>query len=452
MGDLTVLAEGIINKAKKKGCDSAEVFIKTAKGLSAEAKNGKVEALESFRETGISLKVIKNQRLGFSFTTNPDMKAGIEKMINTAVTAVEWTAADQYLDIPEAQRPSEVLVMDEKIKSMQDDDVIQRALLLEKSALDFDTRIQKVRKAEVSLAASNTTICNSRGVAISYESSYLAATVTVLASDGQDNQMGWDYAISRRSDDIDYPSVARGASKRAIDLIGAKKISTIKAPVILDPSVADEFLNIFCASLSAEAVQKNRSFLAAKMGKKIMNPIITITDNGLIPWGIGTSPVDDEGVPTRMKNPVSEGILTGFLHNTYTAKKEGVSSTGNASRGSFKNLPAISVTNLYIEPKRNEQEKKGLDYSGLVKSVPKGLLVLEAMGVHTADHISGDFSVGVSGLWIENSEIQYPVKEAVITGNILELFKRVEDVGDDLRFYGKTGSPSILVGEMDISA
>ncbi len=175
-----------------------------------------------------------------------------------------------------------------------------------------------------------------------------------------------------------------------------------------------------------------------------MSPLLTMIDDGLLPWGIGSRPVDDEGVPTSTKTIVSRGTLNGYLHNSYTAKRQGTASTGNAVRGSFKNLPGIGVTNFSLQPSPS--------HFPLIKSLSRGILVREAMGVHTADPISGDFSVGISGLWIENGDIAYPFKEAVLTGNILTLFQRVEAVGDDLRFYGKTGSPSLLIGEMDISA
>ncbi|MEF9438648.1 MAG: TldD/PmbA family protein, partial [Candidatus Mariimomonas ferrooxydans] len=307
-----------------------------------------MEALGSSRDFGMALKVIKKQRLGFAFTTSPDR---ITDIINDALQGADWTAPDEYVDIPDFRPASEVLVIDENIKNTKEDDIIKNALLLEKAALDFDTRIKKVRTAEIAIATAKTTIVNSKGINISYESGYITASVSAMASDRQDSQMGWDFTISRRLSDIDFISIARSASKKAIDLLGAKKISPVKVPVILDSSVASDFLDILSASLSAEAVQKKRSFLAGKAGKKIMSPLVNIIDDGIMPWGTGTKPVDDEGVPAMKKTIVSGGMLQGFIHNTYTANKEGVMSTGNASRKSFKGLPNIEITNLYIEPK-----------------------------------------------------------------------------------------------------
>lgn len=472
-----LLAEEIVKKALKRGCDAAEVFIETAKHFSVEAKDGRIEALESSGDFGIALRVIKNQKLGFSFTTDSDRAGDI---VDMAVNGADWTSEDKYVDIPDYNPPADVLVLDEKIKKIKEEDVIKNALLLEKTALDFDARIKKVRKAEIALVAANTTIFNSKGVNFSYESGYFTASVSALASDRQDSQMGFDFAASRRLSDIDFVSVAQGASRMALDLLGAKTISAVKAPVILEPSVASDFLSIFSASLSAEAVQKKRSFLVDKVGKTITSSIVDIVDDGIMPWGLGTKPVDDEGVPTLKKVIVSKGRLTGFMHNIYTAKKQGVASTGNAVRASFKSLPGIGVTNFYIEPRMRQGsglrvqgsvatdngqlttdskqgsaagiQRSGKKNTALIKSVSKGLLVLEAMGVHTANLVSGDFSIGVSGLWIEKGEIAYPVKEALVSGNILDLFMRIEGVGNDLKFYDKIGSPSLLIGEMDISA
>lgn len=441
---IEITAEEIVKMAMDRDSDLAEVYMKSSRGISAEAKNGNVEALEVSEERGISLKVIRNGKLGFSYTTDSD---GIVNMVDEAVRAAQWTGADEYIDIPGLASPEDVLIFDENIKNIKEDDVIKDALLLEESALAFDEQIKRVRKAEAGAGTAITTIVNSKGINVTYESSYCSAYLTALAEDSAgDSQMGWDYTGSRRLSDIDIKHVGEEAARRAIELLGSRKISAMKVPVILRPSVAGEFLDILSASISAEAVQKQRSFLAGKAGQKIISPLVEIIDDGRMGWHIGTRPVDDEGVPSQSKTIISEGVLNGYIHNTYTAKKDGTVSTGNAVRGGFKGLPGVGVTNFYIKPAENGET------SGLVKSLSKGIVILGAMGVHTANPVSGDFSIGISGLWIENGEVAYPVKEAIVSGNVLEMFKKVEAVGDDLKFYGSTGSPSLLIGEMDISA
>jgi len=451
-------AEDIVKKALKRGCDAAEVFIRSSRGISAEAKDGKVEAMEASQDIGIALKVIRDKRLGFAFTTIRDE---VEKTINAAIDSAKWTAVDEYIDIPGQMPAGEVLIFDEQIKNLDEANIIKNALMLEESAVAFAKRVKKVRKAEVGAAVTSTTIANSNGVNAGYESTNYSAHVTTLASDGNgDNQMGWDFAGSRRMIDVDIKFVGKTASKRAVEILGARKISAVKAPVILCPSVAVGFLDILSSSLSAEAVQKQRSFLAGKAGQTIMSTLVDIIDVGTMEWGLGTKPVDDEGVPVMNKTVISKGVLNSYFYNTYTAKKAGVKSTGNAVRGGHKSLPGIGVTNFYIradesqksEVRSQNSEDKRTENNKLIKSISKGILILNTMGLHTANPISGDFSVGISGLWIENGETVYPIKEAVISGNILELFKKIEGIGNDLKFYGNVGSPSLLIGDMDISA
>ncbi len=434
----------IIERTLKKGCDKAEVFIKKSRGISVEAKEGKVEALEASRGFNIALRVIRKNKMGFSFATHTE---NIDNLVNEAIQGADWNSPDDYADLPESAPSGDVQIFDPLIDEIRDEEVIRDAILLEEKALTFDSRIEKVRKAEADAGVSTTHIVNSDGVNASYKSSYYSAMVTTLAKDKNgDSQMGWEHEISRRKKDIDLEAVGQGSSKRALELLGSRKMDTVKAPVILSPSVAISFLGILSASLSAEAVQKKRSFLAGKLDKVIISDIIDIMDDGTIPWKTGTRPVDDEGVTCRKKTLISGGILNSYIYNHYAAVKDGVKSTGNASRANPRSMPGIGVANFYISSpgKRSGDE--------LVRSLSKGVRILSAMGVHTANPVSGDFSVGISGQWIENGEIQYPVKEAVISGNILEMFRKVEEAGNDLKFYGNMGSPSLLIGDMDISA
>ncbi len=457
--DQDTLAYDTVKRAVKKGADMAEVFIRTTRSISVAAKKGALETIESATNFGLAIKVIKNHRLGFSFTSSPD-PVQIEDILNRAVSGADWTAEDPFTDIPESRLPSEVLILDNDLENIKGKDIADYALSLEQTALDYDRRIIKVRRSEIGVASGKTVIINSKGLVTSYESGFITVGVSPLASDGQDSQMGWASASSRKFGAVDFSSIAVEASKRAVSLLGARRISSAKVPVLLDPSVAADFLGVFSASLSAEAVQKQRSFLAGKEGTAIAGPEINLVDDGLLDWGIGTRPADDEGVPTSKKTILSKGVLTGFIHNYYTAKKQGVESTGNAARSGFKSLPNIDVTNLYIEPDSNSgaevksrtSEGSNIGDNNLIKSIHRGILVLEAMGVHTANPVSGDFSVGISGLWIENGEIAFPVKEAMMSGNVLDMFSRIKAVGTELKFFGKIGSPGLLVEEMDISA
>jgi PmbA protein len=437
-------AAGLLEAALRKGADSAEVYLKLSKGLSVDAKGQEVESVESSVDFGYALRVIKDQKLGFSFSTViDDAKGVVERAIETA----QWTGPDEYLNLPGPLPPRQVEVFDPAIASLGEDAAITHAMAIEKAARDADRRITKVRKSSASFSSGETLIMNSKGVEVRYATTAASAQITVAAEDGSDSQAGWDFDGSRFLEDISFHAVGRTAAERALRLLGARTIDSVKAPVILDNSVAVDFLGIFSRLLSSESVQKGKSLLAGRLGQEVISPVVSITDDGGLPRRLGSRPADDEGVATARKDLIREGVVKGFLYNTVTARKDGVVSTGNAVKGGFAALPSVGPSNLclIVAP---EFTLPG----GLFQAAERCLYVTEAMGVHTANPVSGEFSIGVSGLWVEKGVIRYPVKEAVISGNILDFFRGVEAAGDDLRYYGNMGSPSLLIGATDISA
>jgi PmbA protein len=444
----TDFAAKLLEIALSKGADKAEVYVKTSKSLGIEVKEQKIDTLESSMTMGYCIRIIKDNRLGFSYSTNMDE---MDTVVENAIEASRYSEPDDYLELPSAIQPSAIsqpLIFDNAIASLSEDEAINCTLLIESSAFNEDNRIKKIRKASGSFSTNNTYIVNSLGINAHYQSTGCSAQLMAIAEEGSESQLGWDYQGSRFLNNVSFEEVGRTAAHRATQLLGARKINSIKGFVLLDNSVSTEFLGILSSALSSESVQKKKSMLAGKKGDMVMSNRFNIIDSGLLDRKLGSKPVDDEGVPTSHKILIEKGILNSYLYNTYTAKKDGISSTGNAVRGGFTGIPTVGHTNLYIEPVSKEYTN---DFHGLVKAVNKGLYVIETMGMHTANPISGEFSVGVSGLWIENGEIKHPVKEAVISGNILDLFKKVVMVGDDLRFYGNIGAPSLLIEEIDIS-
>lgn len=451
MIDKKEFALKVIDLALKKGADQAEIYLRDSRDLTIEVKNQEIDAIESSISIGYSLRVISDRRLGFSYSTSEDEA---EKVADNAVNAARWSDQDEYLDLPAKDSALDVDqsllgIYDEEISNLKNDEAIKYAIAVEKGARDFDSRIKKIRKASCAFTSGEIMIFNSKGISASYPYTKCFAHVMTVAEEGSESQMGWDFDGRRFLRDLSFESVGRNAAQRAVQLLGARKISTIKAPVILDNSVTAEFLGIFATSLSAESVQKGRSLLMGKTGKKVICPEINLIDDGLIPRGLGTRPFDDEGVLPTKKMLINKGVLEGYLHNTYTAKKAGLSSTGNAVRGGYAGLPSVGISNLYLDAASSSFV---MPFKDLIGSVDKGLYITEAMGVHTANPISGEFSIGVSGLWIENGEIKFPVKESVLSGNVLNLFQKIEAAGDDMRFYDKIGTPSLLIGAVDISA
>jgi PmbA protein len=221
-------------------------------------------------------------------------------------------------------------------------------------------------------------------------------------------------------------------------------VTTRKTPVVLDPYVAAGFLDLISTALTSEAVQKGRSLFAGKKDTEVASGKITVIDDGTLPGGIASAPFDGEGVATSRTVLIEDGVLKGYLYNTYTAAKDGVCSTGNGVRNSFKGTPEVGVTNIFIKPGSVPAEQ-------LFSELEKGIYITEVMGMHTANPISGDFSVGVSGLLIEKGQLTRPVRGMALGGNIMDLLAGVNAVGNDLKFFGSRGSPTLRISEMTLS-
>lgn len=434
----------LIDGAKAKGADFAEVYLKSATSLSVEVKDQAVDAFESSIDFGYALRVIRDNRLGFSYSTD---KNAASSVIENAIEASRHTEQDPYLDLPQSAEARPVEIYDASIPLLKEEEVRNKALLIEKTALDADTRIKRVRKASAAISYKDLFLVNSRGVDGFYSATSCSAQIMVVAEDGNDSQMGWDFDAGRFWGDVNFENIGKGAATRALQMLGAQKISALKTYVILDNSVATEFLGILASLLSSEQVQKGKSLLANRLNQEVMSNLIDIVDDGCIPHRLGSRPFDDEGTATSKKSLVKDGVLLNYMYNAYTAKKDGVKSTGNATRGGIASLPFAAPSNLYISA-----TGKYANLRNLIGSLDKGIYITEAMGIHTANPVSGEFSIGISGLLIENGSVKYPIKEAVISGNILDFFKKIEAVGDDLKFYGNIASPSLLVGPVDISA
>ncbi len=443
--DLGIAAE-IVADALRSGADHAELFFRSYRNLSVEIKDQALESFSSSSNSGYAVRVIRNRRLGFSFST--DIREA-RNVVSRATEASGSADEDPFLTFAVDAPLSDVPVCDDSIRTMQDDTAIRLALQIEKAAYDADRRIKRTRKPKASFTVFETVIANSCGINARYDATACSAQISVVAESGGESQTGWDYRGSRFLKDISFEEAGRTAAASAVRLLGSRRIRGTKADIILDSTVANEFLGVLASSLSADVVQKSKSLLAGRLHSCIISPQINITDSGLLPGRIGSRPIDDEGVASQTTQLVQEGTLLSYLFNTVTANKAQAVSTGNSLRGGFSSLPSVGVTNIFIEPSGTSTS---IPKHSFFRTLQKGLYVVDAMGVHTANPISGDFSVGVSGLWIERGEVAFPVKEALISGNLLEFFSKVSAVGDDIRFFGPSGSPSLLISDVDISA
>jgi len=438
------IAEKILSLATSLHADAAEVYLRSSRATSIEVKEQKVDAFDRAHDIGAGLRVLVNGQMGFAFTTDLSDNS-LATLAASAVTNARTTEPDPFHSLPEKPlmpyRP--VAMFDPEIPQLSEKEKIERVMALEREAFAVDPRIKRMRKASASFSSSETLIANTHGALVSYQGTAASSSIEVVAEEKGESQAGSDFDVNRFYRKLGIEEVGRRAARRALDLLGAKTIPSVKAPVILDAVVAEEFLSIMASGFSAENVQKKKSLFIGKLGQEVVSPLITVYDDGLLEGGLGTAPSDDECVPTKKKTIIDKGRLTLFLYNTYTANKDRTVSTGNGMRGGFKGVPMVGVTNLYIQPGTSSLNE-------LISATSSGLYVTEVMGIHTANPISGDFSVGATGFWVENGRKAYPVREVTIAGNILDLMKNIDAVGSDLRFTGRINCPSLRVKELSI--
>ena len=441
------LAASLVRSALKKGADLAEVYVKRSRSLRAEVKEARVSAVENSEEFGYSLRVIRNNRLGFSYSNDP---AEADKVAGWAMDSLAFTKEDAFLDLPSPEEGGHYPVLDTfdpAIDSMDAERAVSYAKEIEKAAFDSDRRVNRTRKSSAAFSSYEVSFLNSKGISFGYEATSASASISAVADEKGDSQVGWGYEGGRFLSGIDFGKAGRDAARRACSMLGATRAKPLKASLIIENSVAVDFLSVAAAMMSADNVQKGKSLLEGREGRQILSKLVNITDNPLAAGSPALRPMDGEGLSCRKNVFVSEGVLLGFMHNTYTARKAGTRSTGNASRGGAHSLPGVGALSMIIEPASGT-----VSVESMVRSVDMGMIVTDAMGVHTINPVSGEFSIGVSGISVRGGKPDGPVKEAVISGNILELLGSIAAVGDDLKYFGSMGSPSLLVPEVDLSA
>lgn len=425
--------------------DEWEIFYSKQNGISIEAKDGAVESMKASCNKGIGIRTLKDKRLGFSFTTDLSAHA-IANIVENAISSGTAVASDEFyaLPLPTEMESKDLGLYDKSVKDTPESRKIERAIFLEKAAMSFDKRIKRVRNAVYGETTLESCLLNSKGVKITDTKTFISASIMAMAEENSDAQMGWEMDFSHFADDIDAAKVGKGAAKRAVSMLGAKEIKSIKCPVVLENSTVVEFLECLAPSFLADNLHKGKSMLKGKKGKKIFSDCITIIDNGILHKGWASSSFDGEGIPRQKTVLAAKGVLEDYLYDTYWANRAGVESTGNSSRGGFKSVPSVGISNVYIE-------NGGSTLDALIKEAGNGIFITGLLGAHTVNTISGDFSLGATGFYIENGSVSYPVRGAAIAGNLMDLFSRVEQVGNDIRFFGGMGAPSLLLYEMDIS-
>jgi PmbA protein len=425
--------------------EAVEAYAEESRRTQVEARRGEVEGLTSAESRGVGVRVIAGGRMGFAYAADPsreEVVSTLERARENAALATE----DEHNALPDAGEvePIEGLYFAEQA-AMPPADKVTLALDLERVATSTDPSVTKVEACSFGDAVGRVWVSSTTGVAAGFERTGCWCVVVTLAERDGDTQTGFSYQVAHRVADLDLPGVAREAVDRAARMLGATKPASQRIPVLLDPFAASGFLGVVSGGLSAESVQKGRSPFAELVGERVGAEFLTLVDDGRLLRGPAASPFDDEGVPTGRTELITAGRLNGFLHNTYTARRGSTASTGNASRAGYRSTPGVGTSNFYVEPGARPLED-------LLRSADGGVLIQDVSGIHSgANPISGEFSVGATGLRIDGGALGEPLREMTIASTIPEMLRSIAAVGSDLRFFTSVGTPSILVGEMTVA-
>lgn len=421
----------------------AEVYLMASRQLSIEVADNVVETLKESDETGLGIRLINGDKLGFAYTSDLSAQAILDA-VDDAYHITTYTYADKYNILPPGLYEYQTMELyDKEIKTTPVEAKIELARQAEKAAREADNRITIIERAGYEDAEYISLIMNTNGMYASGQGNFSGVYIYLAAEEKGDAQTGFAMHMSKWFKDLKPQEVGREAAFRATRSLNARSISSAILPCIMEPYVVTQFLSILSRMVNAEAVQKGKSLLAGKSGQKVASACVTLVDDATRIDGTGSFPFDGEGVPTRCNQVIAKGILQNYLYDTYTAAKDGVCSTGNARRGSFRSLPTVGSSNFMVLPGNNSTE-------ALIADIGKGFYITEVMGMHTVNPVSGDFSVGAAGIMIENGGLTFPVHGVTIAGNIVDFLQNIDAVGSEMRFYGSKAAPSIRLKSLSI--
>lgn len=441
------IAARLVKLAGNAGATEAEAAVAEGDEFECTVRLGELETLKEAGSSAAGVRVFRGKRTGTSSTSDLS-EDGLRRMVASAMALAEVSMEDPFAGLPLPEElgaaGGDMALFDGGVEALDPAERIAMARRAEKTALDFDPRITNSEGGSYGSSVSTRAFANSLGFLGSYRSSSCSLSVVSVAGDGEGKlERDYWYDVGRSPGQLESPEeIGQKAAEWALRRLGARKVATQKVPVILDPRVARSLVGHMFSAVTGDAVYHKSSYLAEKLGEIVASKQVTIIDDALMPGGFGSSPFDDEGVPSRRTVVVGEGRLETFLLNTYMARKLGMRTTGNASRGLAGN-PGTGHGNLFLQPGTRTRED-------LISSVENGFYVTELLG-SGVNIVNGDYSRGAAGVWIEKGRLAWPVHEVTVSGNLAEIWARVEAVGSDLEFRGSVASPTLLIGEMRVS-
>ncbi|MGH7790095.1 MAG: TldD/PmbA family protein [Candidatus Binatia bacterium] len=448
MSGLTLeeIADRLLRGAEQHGASAADVVVVEGDSLMVGVRLGAVEKVQRARAKHLGLRAFVGDRSAV-LSTADFTPAALDELSADAVALARVTAEDPFSGLPDAaelaQGMPDMGLFDPKVGTITAEQATEWCKEGEAAARDADPRITNSEGAEFDAGSHLVVYAASNGFHGTYRSSSCSLSVVPVASENGAMERDHWYSAQRYVDKLERPAdIGRVAAARALRRLGARKVGTCEVPVVFDPDMAGGLLRHLAGAVSGNALYKGMSFLTGKLGERIAPAFITVYDDGTLPGGLGSKPFDGEGLRTRRTAVVEGGVLSSYLFDTYSGRKMESRSTGNASR-SVADSPHVSPTNLFMQAGTTPPAE-------IIASVKSGLYVTELMGFGV-NAITGDYSRGASGMWIENGQLAYPVSEITIAGNLLQMFQNIEVVGDDLIMRHSIAAPTLKISKLMVA-
>ena len=431
---------------KKRGADHAEVSVGVGDELEVSVRQGEVELVKEAQSSGLSVRVLVDDRVAVSSTTDLDRDA-LQAFLGRVIEMGQISEPDELAAPPDpkelARRHPELDLFDPRTDRIKADRGIKMATAAEKAAYGFDKRITSSEGASFGRSSGLSVLATSGGFVGRKSGTYQSLVVQAIADDeGGKKRNGAYWTGSRFFEELERPAdVGKEAARRAIRSLGSRKMSTGVYPIVFDKEVARSVISLIASCILGDAVYRQRSYLAGRMGTSVASPRVSIVDDPLLPRGPGSRPFDGEGRKVKKRTVIDKGVLETFLLDTYSARKLGLSPTGSAAGGG--GIPHSSTSNFYMKAGRAKPES-------LLQGIEQGLYVTRMMGFGF-DPVTGNLSRGAEGFLIENGELTRPVGEITISRNLDEILKGIDMVASDLEHRTSVSAPSFRVDQMTVA-
>jgi len=439
-------AQHVIDRARKSGASAADVMIREDDSFSVTVRMGEIETLKEAISRSLMLRVFIGKRTATSHTSDISEPV-VDRLVDETVEMARLTSEDESGGLPESSffqsSFPDLKLLDPTWESLTPEERIDLAVRTEKAAFATDPAITNSEGASFDYARSHVALANTSGFAGQYQGTGGSLVCIPIAQSSEGMQRDHWVSAARHRHQLEAPEeIGRKAAERAVRRLRARKIPTCRVPVVFDPLCARSLLSHIFDAVAGGSIYRRSSFLVDQIGQSVASPNVTIVDDARMPAGLGSCPFDDEGVPTQTTPIIENGVLRNYLHSAYTARKLGSKPTGNGSRAAS-GVVTIGPTNFYLKAGTHTPEE-------IVGSIKSGLYVMEAIGFGV-NTVTGDYSRGVVGIWIENGRFTYPVQEVTIASNLREMLKNIEMIGNDVTFVGAIAAPTLKISKMVIS-